>query len=147
MVRPKCTFGNAHSATSGRIWSEMRWRWYSTNKAKEKSNTYSWSLCDLGRPPAENSTHSAHANTAGHNGRQLTNREWEKHSEMSKNKRTENNRKLQLIIADSDRENRKWIQLWCHRKQEWVTVQLENWEQIVYKYTVFLLINCYLQNA
>ena len=62
--------------------------------------------CDSGRPPAENSTHSARANTPGHNGRQLTNREWEKHSGMSKNKRTENNRKLQLISTDSSRKNR-----------------------------------------
>lgn len=55
--------------------------------------------------PAENSTHSARAHTPGHNGRQLTNREWEKHSEMSQNKWTEN-RKLQQISADSIREDR-----------------------------------------
>ena len=99
-----CTFSNVHSAASGMVWNKMSQEWWSTEEAKVKSNTYSCktgSLCDSGWPPAENSTHSARAHTPGHNGRQLTNREWEKHSEMIKNKRTENNRKLQQISADS----------------------------------------------
>lgn len=130
MARLWCTSWNVHSAASSMIWNKMSWGWHSTDEAEVKSNTYSCktgSLCDSGRTPAENSTHSARAHTPGHNGRQLTNREWEKHSEMSKNKRTQHNRKLEQT-ADyilCERTEIGLVGCLFHRSsqmQEWVIV-------------------------
>lgn len=108
-------------------WNKMSWVWRSTDEARVKSNTYSCktgSLCDSGQSLADNSTHSA-ANT--HRVTMVGN--WPTGNERNTVRwakiRKPNNRKLQLISADSIRKSRDGSSCGCVPviTEAWVTRQ------------------------
>ncbi len=126
LIRLWCTFTNVHSPTS-MVWNKMSRMWRCTDEAQVTSNTYSCktgSLCDSGRPPAENSTHSARAHTPGSQweaiGQQgVRETQWDEQKQMT--------RKQQEVTVDQcwlSQKEQKWLRLQSygshHRcKNEW----------------------------